>query len=287
MNYLDIFNQIYNDVYLKIYTKSTYIFLCGGAGKDNVRNKVRMCLEKKGLRILYPEDLFMELLNRDKQADLLEYENLLAENADIICVLCESFGSAVELGAFCQVDAIREKMIVGIEKRFARDRSFIMMGPVKHIQKERKSAVIEYRTDALEELAKNIVKETRKVKKHQFMVQAPAFSTISFYISFIPLTLFFYYELNRKCLYSTIKKLCTDKEKYPKRYNEIFNAAIKFLINSNVLETRYDTKYSDEKLSLSQKGYDVTVKTLNTSSATEKTILHDQIRCAIMKEQYE
>ncbi|WP_322200862.1 retron St85 family effector protein [Acutalibacter intestini] len=297
MDCLDIFKQIYDDVFLKVYAKSIYLFLCGGAGKDNVRNKVRSLLEKEDLRIFYPEDLFMELLNRNKYADLLEYENLLAQNADIICVLCESFGSAVELGAFCQVDAIRDKMIVGIEKRYARDRSFIMLGPIKHIQKERKDAVIEYRKDALDDLVSAIVKQAKRMKRQHWVKETPSFSSLSFYISFIPLALFFYRSINRNAVFNGIKNMIKMNGNLPKEYNDIFNASIKYLLNSNVIETTYrainqsETEKSKkspqykEILSLSQKGYHITSAILQTSTAREKTILHDQIRCAIMRRQ--
>ena len=297
MDCLDIFKQIYDDVFLKVYAKSIYLFLCGGAGKDNVRNKVRSLLEKEDLRIFYPEDLFMELLNRNKYADLLEYENLLAQNADIICVLCESFGSAVELGAFCQVDAIRDKMIVGIEKCYARDRSFIMLGPIKHIQKERKDAVIEYRKDALDDLVSAIVKQAKRMKRQHWVKETRSFSSLSFYISFIPLALFFYRSINRNAVFNGIKNMIKMNGNLPKEYNDIFNASIKYLLNSNIIETTYrainqsETEKSKkspqykEILSLSQKGYHITSAILQTSTAREKTILHDQIRCAIMRRQ--
>ena len=65
--------MIYNDVFCKTFSQSYYIFLCGGADKQHIRNKIRVLLEANGLQILYPEDLFMDMLNRDKKADLLEY----------------------------------------------------------------------------------------------------------------------------------------------------------------------------------------------------------------------
>ena len=94
--------MIFDDVFCKTFTQSFFIFLCGGADKRHIRNKIRIQLETNGLQVLYPEDLFMDMLNRDKKADLLEYENLLASNSDIVCIICESMGSAVELGAFIQ-----------------------------------------------------------------------------------------------------------------------------------------------------------------------------------------
>ncbi len=82
----------------------------------------------------------MDMLNRDKKTDLLEYENLLADNSDMVCIICESMGSAVELGAFVGNRKLEQKLIVCINQKFARDKSFIMMGPVKHIKKINKNA---------------------------------------------------------------------------------------------------------------------------------------------------
>ena len=65
--------MIFDDVFCKTFTQSFFIFLCGGADKRHIRNKIRIQLETNGLQVLYPEDLFMDMLNRDKKADLLEY----------------------------------------------------------------------------------------------------------------------------------------------------------------------------------------------------------------------
>ena len=54
----------------------------------------------KPLKIFYPEDLLIEILNKTKDADLLSYEQFLASNSHVIVIICESAGSLVELGAF-------------------------------------------------------------------------------------------------------------------------------------------------------------------------------------------
>ena len=90
MNNLEIYKMIFDDVFCKTFTQSFFIFLCGGADKRHIRNKIRIQLETNGLQVLYPEDLFMDMLNRDKKADLLEYENLLASNSDIVCIILTS-----------------------------------------------------------------------------------------------------------------------------------------------------------------------------------------------------
>lgn len=211
MNTLNIYEMIFNDVFCKTFSQSFFIFLCGGADKQHIRNKIRSLLEANGLQILYPEDLFMDMLNRDKKADLLEYENLLADNSDKVCIICESMGSAVELGAFIQNNKLEQKLIVCINQKFARDKSFIMMGPVKHLLEKQNSL--------------------------------------------------------------------------PLNYNQLFNASIKYLVKSGGLITKFDNFENDEILSLSQKGYTETYNLLKLSWATNKTILQDRIRCAILKEQ--
>ena len=59
----------------------------------------------------------MEILNKDKESDLLSLEKFLADNCDIICIICESAGSLVELGAFTNNDATVGKVIAVIEEK--------------------------------------------------------------------------------------------------------------------------------------------------------------------------
>ncbi|WP_346896728.1 hypothetical protein [Clostridium sp. UBA7503] len=100
--YLDSIDKIYTDIYNKINREYIDVFLCGGVSTNEsyLRDWVRIEFEKNKIRALYPEDLFMDILNRDKKMDLLSLEDFLAENSDIICVMPESPGSLVELGAF-------------------------------------------------------------------------------------------------------------------------------------------------------------------------------------------
>ena len=59
---LKIFTSIYDDIFCKTFSQSFFIFLCGGAAQEHIRNKIRNQLEINGLQILYPEDLFMDML---------------------------------------------------------------------------------------------------------------------------------------------------------------------------------------------------------------------------------
>ncbi len=288
---LNIFTSIYRDVFCKTFHQSFFIFLCGGAAQEHIRNKVRTQLEISGLQILYPEDLFMDMLNRNKKTDLLEYENLLADNSQAVCIICESMGSAVELGAFIQNETLEQKLTVCINQKYARNKSFIMMGPVKHLQKKNKSAVIIYKDKEPEKLADDLIKIFHRIQRSPSKAEAekdkePSFNNLSAYIAFVPIIVYFFKFINRKDLYKTIKELLIKRqETLPQKYNELFNASIKYLIKSGSIVAKYDTNEKDDILSLSPKGYFEVNNLLQLSRETNRTILHDRIRCAILKEQ--
>ena len=61
-------DRIYNEIYLKIDRKYTEIFLCGGASTNenkSYRDLLKETIIEKSsgkIRVLYPENLFMEIL---------------------------------------------------------------------------------------------------------------------------------------------------------------------------------------------------------------------------------
>lgn len=286
MNTLNIYEMIFNDVFCKTFSQSFFIFLCGGADRQHIRNKIRSLLKANGLQILYPEDLFMDMLNRDKKADLLEYENLLADNSDKVCIICESMGSAVELGAFIQNNKLEQKLIVCINQKFARDKSFIMMGPVKHLKKINKTSVLLYKEDKPELLGEELIKKFHRLQRlSQKGNKLQSFNNLSAYIALIPMIVYFFITVKRRELHKTLKDLLLKQNSLPLNYNQLFNASIKYLVKSGGLITKFDNFENDEILSLSQKGYTETYNLLKLSWAANKTILQDRIRCAILKEQ--
>ncbi len=284
MNSLQIYKMIYNDVFCRTFTESFFIFLCGGADKQHIRDKIRYQLEMDGLQVLYPEDLFMDMLNRDKKSDLLEYENLLASNSDIVCIICESMGSAVELGAFVQNEQLQQKLIVCVNQKYSRDKSFIMMGPVKHLQKNKESSVLVYKEKQPELLGDELAKKFKRLQRlARRGSKILSFDQLAAYISFIPIITYFYKNVRRKELHKNLKALLTEQEKLPQNYNQLFNASIKYLIKSGKIVTKFDDFKNDETLSLSPNGYMQTFNILSLSWATEKTMLQDKIRCAILQ----
>jgi len=286
LNILSIYEKIFNDVFCKTFSRYFFVFLCGGADKKNIRNKIRSLLEAKELQVLYPEDLFMDMLNRDKKTDLLEYENLLADNSDVVCIICESMGSAVELGAFIQNSKLEQKIIVCINQKFARDKSFIMMGPVKHLKKINKTSVLLYKEDKPELLGAELIKKFQRLQRLAEKGNTlQSFDNISSYIVLIPIIVYFFVNVNRKELHKTLKELLSKKNLLPLRYNQLFNASIKYLVKSGRVVTKFDNSVNDEVLSLSRKGYMETYNLLKLSWAVNKNMLHDKIRCDILKEQ--
>lgn len=285
MDMISIFNSIYNDVFCNTFNQSCYVFLCGGAKKDNIRNNIKKLLENRKFQILYPEDLFMEMLNRDKRADLLEYENFLADNADVICIICESMGSAVELGAFVQNENIKKKMVVVINQKYSRDKSFIMMGPVKHLRNAFPDHVITYKPNQLAELSQSLHKVFLRLHKRFRSNRNCSFDELSAFIAFLPIVVYFFKTIERKKLHKDFKKFLIFKNYLPNKYNELFNVAIKFLLKNGILTTEFNTQKNDVVISLTPKGYQEVTATLSRSIATEKTFLHDRIRCDILKEQ--
>jgi len=107
---------IYDTIYKSSDNQYIDIFLCGGVStkeKRSVRDSLRVRMEKnKKLRILYPEDLFNELMNIDRNYDLLSLEYFLAQNCDFIGIVCESPGSLVELALCGRIVVVRSEVVL-------------------------------------------------------------------------------------------------------------------------------------------------------------------------------
>jgi len=124
------------------------IFLCGGdiTKPNTTRAKVAEALSDwYGVRyydIIYPEDIFDELLYSSHGKDLLSLENMLADNVDVIVIIPESPGSFTELGAFANTLKLREKIVCLVDKKYRKKKSFINQGPLKLIKHVNKQGVV-------------------------------------------------------------------------------------------------------------------------------------------------
>lgn len=117
--------------------KKVTIFLCGGNLSDpnNARAKMAKIFSKyPRYEILYPEDLFDDLLAGQGQHSLLTLENILADSVDAIVLFPESPGSFAELGAFSNNEKLAKKMVVVANNKFKSVKSFINYGPNRLIK---------------------------------------------------------------------------------------------------------------------------------------------------------
>ncbi len=286
MDYQMYIKEIYNNVFCKTFNESYYVFLCGGAGKEHIRNHVRALLEKKGYQILYPEDLFVDIINNDKKSDLLDYENLLANNADVVCVICESPGSFAELGAFAQNDTIKSRMIAAVNYRYKRDKSFIMLGPVRHLRKNNPHSVLEYDEKDLELFCEELRKSFNQIKRKWPRGHINlSFDNLSTYIALIPIILFFLKKVERRILHKELKVFLKEKNMLPTTYNDLFNASVKYLIKTRTIISEISGDNMQEIFRLTSNGSVETKKILSKSTYSYRNMLHDKIRCGIIKEQ--
>tara|TARA_R110002049_G_scaffold309186_1_gene518209 strand:- start:23333 stop:24238 length:906 start_codon:yes stop_codon:yes gene_type:complete len=121
------------------------VFLCGGALSDseNARSKMANIFSKyPRYEILYPEDLFDDLLAGQGQYSLLKLENILADSVDSIVLCPESPGSFAELGAFSNNEHLARKMIVVSNQKFKSDKSFVNYGPNRLVKASKTGKVI-------------------------------------------------------------------------------------------------------------------------------------------------
>lgn len=284
--------KMHNDIYTKINQNTIDVFLCGGTSSTmytSIRDKIREKMGNyKDIRILYPEDLFIEILNKNKEHDLLSLERFLANNCDIICIVCESDGSLVELGAFTNNDDTVNKVIAVIEEKRKSDKSFIMLGPIKILRKINKTQVVFYNEDDLNELNIKLLKTFRLNKLREIRgekkVTNKTLNTITGLYYFIPIMLNFFNSLSVDRISESLKFLFRENNYGLDEFDTLFRSSLKLLYKD-----RYISKnVSDGELVylLTEKGYKNVKNVLDSASIYRKTILYDRIRFAIIKKKY-
>ena len=280
----EYYEQIYDDVFSNIKKGNIDVFLCGAAStkkktsyRDLLRNKLK---NAKRVSILYPEDLFMELLNR-KKYDLLTLEKLLATNSDYIVIVCESPGSFTELGAFVNNSETVDKVIVLLQTKYKNAKSFIRQGPVEYVRSKDKSHVIYYNADILEAAEK--IKKILYSKNNTAKKQKSSFkdlNIISGQYNFILLLLYFYKKLAVKKLISYIKNVYEAKEFDTSDFDMIYTAAIRRLFKEGLIK-KYNLD-NDNGYMLTDKGYESAMALLSYVELKGKTKIFDKIRMKIL-----
>lgn len=287
-----IIEKIYNDIFLHIQHSNIDLFLCGGASNKSYvsnRDQLRKRLEKdKKLSIFYPEDMFMELLSR-KKYDLFTLENFLAENSDLIMIVCESSGSFTELGAFTSNEKTLNKLVVLIQKRYKNDKSFIMQGPVRYIETHDKKNVIYFNNDlddmgkAVEEYLKywfyRNKKYTRKYDNYKKEI-----NLISGQFYFILLLLYFYNKIETKEMSEAIRHVYQERKFKANQFEILYTAALKRLYKEGMLIKNVENGLNYYKLS--KKGYYTVKYLLKDVMVANRGKLINRIRLDIIFAQY-
>ncbi len=282
----DIILNIYDKIFSNINENHIDIFLCGGASNKksmSIRDSVRLRLDgKRNTRILYPEDLFIELLNKHKNYNLLSLEKFLADNCDVICIICESPGSLVELGAFTNNEKTFGKVVAAIEKQREKDKSFIILGPVRLIQKDNNENVLFYKNvDDLNEKLKWLINKKRvnKVRLNKGK-STRGINTIVGQYYFILIVIYFYSILNVKKLTLYISFIFKQKGMEQNDFNILFRSALKMLYKERLIQKSMSN--NEAYYSLTPKGYEK----INILFHNFDTKLKDSIRFAIMKNEF-
>lgn len=163
-----ISNKIRDDIYKPAFNLKTTVFLCGAdiTQKDKIRYKIAIALQKWFWSdIIYPEDLFDELLYSSKTKDLLSLEGLLADSVDAIVLIPESPGSFAELGAFANDEKLRNKLICVVDEKYKKDKSFINQGPLRLVKKANQHGLIFIDPNNIEEEIDKLISSLRKMKR--------------------------------------------------------------------------------------------------------------------------
>lgn len=280
-----IYAQIYDRVFSNIKKGNIDVFLCGAAStkdKKSVRDSLRQILTKtKRLSILYPEDLFMELLNR-KKYDLLTLEKFLATNSDFIVVVCESPGSFTELGAFVNNNDTVDKVIVLLQTKYKNAKSFIRQGPVEFVASKNKNHIIYYNSnydEAATNIRKLLLKRGRFPKDERIAFKD--LNVISGQYNFVLLLLFFYKRLSVKKMVEFIKTVFLDKKYQLENFDIIYTAAIRRLFKEGLIAKNTNDNGEPEYL-LTKKGYNNALMLLSYVDLKNRNKVFDDIRMKIM-----
>lgn len=162
--------KIRDDIFKPLLNLRTTVFLCGADLKKTnsirggIAEALKMDRSHSRIDLVYPEDLFEELLYGTGTNNLLILENLLVENVDAVAIIPESPGSFTELGAFVNNEQLRKKVVCILDKKYKKEKSFINRGPVKLIKEISKERVIFVDPRDIERETEKIIPVLKKMK---------------------------------------------------------------------------------------------------------------------------
>ena len=278
----NIFDEIFMDIYSKLECNIIYVFLCGGDCSNieenhQIRNAIKELLIEKSknkIQVLYPEELFFDSASKNiskyfRKKDLLELETILAHNSNAVCIICESMGSATELGAFTNYRSIEknellDKLIAVTFSKYEKYKpSFISEGPIKRIVNRDKAKWKLYKyedgfdknniSENQEYLSQELIEEIYKICKKNdkksynkiFLQPNEPLKNFIGLAYFILIYLFFYNEVKS----SDLKLILKDRfEQLQIRnldsFDFYYRIAINFLVDNQNFIEKMNSKYS-------------------------------------------
>jgi len=161
-------------VFTQLAKRRITVFLVG-AGRESP-NSLRQAIYKEltsrvfyraWFDVYYPEEIFEELIRGRGHFDLLSLENLLAKSVHSVVIILESPGAIAELGAFSNQKGLCDRLVVVVDEKYRKAKTFIMLGPVRYLNKKTKSIVIFHnlRNPLLEELGTQIREAVRRISR--------------------------------------------------------------------------------------------------------------------------
>lgn len=272
---INILKDIYENIYTDFQKNQVDIFLCGGSTDDiNLRNFLKENFEKYPfVRIFYPEAIFEDYFKINKNVDYLTLENWLASQVDFICIACESWGSVCELGAFTNVPELKEKLIVLNHENFKNSKSFITLGPVKHMEKQFTNSVYYYNNSNKQEILKKLRSKFKDIATKSTNTRDIYNLTGLFY--FVALLVYFFKKISLVKLSNYVKYILLDYlHKDIKNFETILSSAKKLLFNENFI-----TKVGDQIL-ITKKAEIIIAEILNKNEKpVYNKIISDIISC--------
>ena len=132
---------------LRIRQFSGIILLCGGPTNHNdcgplsARDFYLKRIEEKNpslrKRIFLAESIntwAQDMIKDHYTTDLLTFESHVSRLASAVSLIVESPGSIAELGSFCLLKGVRERLMVVMRNEWLEDNSFISLGPVTYLR---------------------------------------------------------------------------------------------------------------------------------------------------------
>jgi hypothetical protein len=247
---VDVYKEIEEQI-VELLKEEFNLFLIGKALNDpgSMRAKLYKGIEKseknKRVRIYMPEFMFEELLFIPNY-NLLDLENILADSVDAIVMCIESAGSFTELGAFVNHSKLNSKLIIILDKKYEKHKSFINLGPIKYLKTHTNSKVIT--TDYEQPISDSVMKELSKALlniKKENTVKNYSLTNPIFAERFLLAILYTHGEISRRILIEIIKQI---NNKNKEEIIAILDASLATLLHHK--EVKFDSDY----YSLSNKG---------------------------------